>query len=146
MTEQPLPLEKEIGGIFANFPAFPDNVKELLVQIAPWGALIIAVLGGLSVLSLIGLGSLLTATSVGVDAYGSTWQMWISILALGLMAILAVLAFSPLRNRQRKGWNYLYYIELVSIVSSIVTLSFFSAIIGFLIGFWVLFQTREKYS
>lgn len=144
--EQPLPLEKEIRGIFANFPAFPDNVKELLVQIAPWGALIIAVFGGMAFLSLIGLGSLITAMSVGTNSYGSPWQMWVSIGALVLMAVIAILAFSPLRSRQLKGWNYLYYIELVSVVSSIISFSFVSAIIGFLIGFWVLFQTKEKYS
>jgi hypothetical protein len=39
--EQNLPLEKEIAGIFAKFPQFPDNIKEILVKIAPtfayWG-------------------------------------------------------------------------------------------------------------
>jgi len=144
--EQPLPLENEIGGIFKNFPAFPDNVKEILVQIVPWCALIIAVLGGFAFLGLIGVGSAVSAAGIGIDSYGSAWQMWVNIIALGVMAIMAVLAFSPLRNRQKKGWNFLYYIELVSVVSSIISLSIVSGIIGFLIGFWVLFQIKEKYN
>ena len=144
--ENQLPLEKEIGGVFEKFPPLPDNVKEILVQIAPWGAAILAVMGGLATLSLIGLGSVVSAVSIGVGSYGSVWQMWVSIIALAIMAVLAILAFTPLRNRQRKGWNNLYYIELISVASSIVSFSFVSAIIGFLIGFWILFQTKEKYS
>ena len=147
MENQALPLEKELEPIFTEkLPAFPDNVKDILVQVAPWLALLSAILGGLSFLTLIGLGSFVSAVSIGVGAYGSTWQMWVSILALGAMAILGAMAFRPLQNKEKKGWNLMYWSTLISVASNILSFSFVAAIIGGFIGFWILFQLKSKYT
>jgi hypothetical protein len=121
-------------------------VKEILVKIAPWLALVMAFFGVMAFMGLVGLGSLATIGGVATASYGSVWQMWVSIIALGIMALIYVFAFNPLRNRQKKGWEYMYYAQLISVASSAISLNIFGAIVGFVVGFWILFQVREKYS
>ncbi len=142
-----LPLEKELAGIFKDkLPAFPEEIKELLVKIAPWLALIGVIFGALGFLAAVGVGSFISVGSIGVGAYGSLWAYWISIIALGVVTVIYILAFSPLRARQRKGWALLYYALLVNLLSSLLTFSIIGLLIGGFLGFWILFQIREKYS
>jgi hypothetical protein len=142
-----LPLEKELSPIFLQkLPAFPDEIKEVIVKIAPWLVLIGIIFGGLGVLAAVGLGTFVSVASIGAAAYGSLWQYWISIIGLGIVVVLYLMAFGPLRNRQRRGWNLLYYALLVNLVVWLVTFSIVSLLIGGFLGFWILFQVREKYS
>ncbi len=144
MENTPLPLEKELEPIFSKFPAFPENIKDILVQIAPYLAGLIVVLGGLSILSIFGMGSALNA--LGANAYGSTWTMWLSIISLGASAFLSFMAFKPLQNKEKKGWNYMYYISLIGFVTNVISLNLFGALIGGLISFWILFQLKSRYT
>jgi hypothetical protein len=143
--EQQLPLEKEMRDIFAKFPAFPESLVDLLVTIAPWVAIIGAIFGILGFLSLVGIGSFVSVASIGVGAYGSTWKMWVSILGLGIAAVIYLLAFSPLRAQKKRGWDLMYYAFLLNLFINLITFSIFALIIGFLIGGWILFQVRPKY-
>jgi uncharacterized BrkB/YihY/UPF0761 family membrane protein len=147
MENATLPLEKELEPIFTEkLPAFPENIKDILVQIAPWLALIGAIIGALSFVTLIGAGSFLTVISLGTTSYGgSTWAMWLGIISLGLMTVICGLAFKPLQNKERKAWNYMYWLSLVSFVLNLLSGSIFGAIFGAFIGFWILFQVRSRY-
>ncbi len=144
--EQQLPLEKEMRDLFAKFPAFPESLIDLLVTIAPWGALIGAIFGILGFLGLVGVGSFVSVASVGIGAYGSTWKMWVNILGLGIMAVIYLLAFTPLRTQKKRGWDLMYYAFLLNLVINLITFSFFGLILSFLIGGWILFQVRPKYT
>ncbi|GHB78381.1 hypothetical protein [Persicitalea jodogahamensis] len=143
--EKELPLEKEMRDLFAKFPAFPDSLVEILVTVAPWGALIGAIFGILGFLGLVGVGSFVSVASIGVGAYGSTWKMWVSIIGLGIVAVIYLLAFSPLRARSKRGWDLMYYAFLLNLAINLITFSFFSLILSFIIGGWILFQVRPKY-
>lgn len=142
-----LPLEKELAGIFKDkLPAFPEEIKELLVKIAPWLALIGAVLGGIGLLFALVGGGFVAVATVGTEAYGSPWGYWVGMLSLALYVVICLIAFTPLRNRQRRGWNLLYYFQLLSLVVNLITLNIIGLLIGGFLGFWILFQIREKYS
>ncbi|MFN8344973.1 MAG: hypothetical protein U0X91_08215 [Spirosomataceae bacterium] len=149
--EQNLPLEKEIAGIFAKFPPFPDNVKEILVKIAPYLCMLGVLLGGLALLAVLGVG--VGVAAIGAAAYGGMAVYWISMGILAIMVVLEGLAISPLMKREKKGWNNLYYIFLLSLVNGVVGFlgaggfvgSLISLAITFFLGGWILFQTREKY-
>ncbi len=143
---QQLPLEKEMRDLFAKFPEFPDSLREILVKIAPWAVAIYAFLALLGLLAAVGLGSILNLGSLGIYSYGSTWQYWISIIGGGLMAFIYIMAFTPLRARKIRGWNLMYYAFLLSLIIYALTFQIFSLIIGFLIGGWILFQVRPKYT
>jgi hypothetical protein len=139
METNTLPLEKELEPIFTKqLPSFPDNVKDLLVKIAPFLAIIWLIIG----VSGVGLASLLAPFawfSYGIG-YG------IGMLLLIATIILIALAIPGLFNQKKDGWKYMYYAEFTSVVSSLIFGSWIGAILSAFIGFWILFQIREKYS
>ena len=137
-----------IEPLFAKAPALPANARDILVKIMPWIALIFGILGVLGAIS--GLG-LLTATSPmavlggaeGVSAYGTGFLA--SIIWL-ISSVLMLMAYPGLKKRQYKGWNLLFYSEVVSLVGAIVSItSIVGGIIGALIGFYLLFQIKSHY-
>jgi hypothetical protein len=144
--EQTLPLEREVRNVFSKFPDFPENITELLVTLAPWLALIGAILGIFAFLSLVGLGSIISVATIGINSYGSTYAMWVGIISVAISAVLYLLAFQPLRQRSVRGWNLLYYAFLFNLAMSLLTLNLFGLIITFLLGGWVLYQMRPKYN
>jgi hypothetical protein len=58
---------------------------------------------------------------------------------------LEVLALPGLFARRMSGWRLLFYARLVAIVASLVELAFVSAIVGGVIGLYLLFQVRPLY-
>ena len=142
--ENNLPLEKEISGIFTNFPAFPDNIKELLVKIAPYVAILAAILGAIGLLAVFGLGGIIAG--LGALSYGGSGVLYyISMAVLAVMVFLYATAIKPLMNREKKGWENLYYVEILSLITNLLSFSIVGFILSFVIGFWVLFQVKDKY-
>ena len=143
--ESRLILENELEPIFlGKFPPFPDNVKELLVQYGPYLILIGAILGLLGLLTAFGIGT--AALGIGMASYGSGFSFYVGIVLATVMMIMYLMAFSPLRARKKAGWNLMYYALLLSLISSLLQLAILSVIIGGVLGFWVLFQIRDKYA
>ncbi len=143
METDALPLEKELEPIFTkSLPAFPEEVKELLVKIAPYLAIVGVIFGGIAIL-FGGIATILTLFSgVGI---------WLGLSMIFLIVVVALegLSIPGLMNRKRQGWKFSYYAVLVSAVSSLLSLSIggiISAALTIFIGMWILFQIREKYS
>lgn len=139
-----LPLEKELEPIFlGKFPPFSESVKEFLVHYGPYFILVLSIIGILGLVTAFGIGG--AALGLGAVSVGIGFNFYLSI-ALGIITlIMYVMAFSPLRARKRQGWNLLYYALLIGLVSNLIQLSILGALISGVIGFWVLFQIREKY-
>ena len=142
---QQLPLEKEMSDLFAKFPAFPQSLIDILVMIAPWLAVIGGILGLLGLLSLLGLDAAFVG-ALGVGSYGSSWRFYISIIGGAIAAVLYIMAFTPLRAQKKRGWDLLYYAFLLNLIIYLITFQILGLIISFLIGGWILFQIRPKYS
>ena len=133
---------------FNKFPALPKNAREVLVKIAPILSLIFGILGIIGGIS--GLG-LLTATSplaflgggAGVSSYGTGILAALFYLA-GSVLLLA--AYPGLKAHKANGWNLLFWSEAVSFVGGVLSLSgIVSAVIGALIGFYIIFQIKSYY-
>jgi len=138
-------LENELEPIFlGKFPPFPDDVKEFLVKYGPYLILFGAIFMLFGLLTAFGIGT--AAIGIGVIAYGSGFMMYVSLLIATAIAIMYLMAFSPLRARKKAGWNLMYYALLLSLLSSLIQLAILSVIIGGVLGFWVLFQIRDKYT
>ncbi len=142
--ESKLLLEKELEPIFLQkFPPFSESVKEFLVQYGPYIILILSIIGVLGLLTALGVGG--AVFGMGGASVGIGFNFYLGI-ALGIVTLaMYLLAFSPLKARRRAGWNLLYYALLVGLISNLIQLSLFAFIVGGIIGFWVLFQIREKY-
>jgi len=137
-------LENELEPIFlGKFPPFPENVKEFLVKYGPYVMLVGAIFALFGLLAAFGIGT--AALGVGMIAYGSGFNMYVGLLIATVIMIMYLMAFSPLRARKRAGWNLLYYALILSLISNLLQLALFAFIIGGVLGFWVLFQIREKY-
>ncbi len=54
-------------------------------------------------------------------------------------------SYPGLKAGKAKGWNLLFWGEAVSIIGSVVELQFTSAVIGGLIGFYLLFEIKSHY-
>jgi hypothetical protein len=139
METNTLPLEKELEPIFTKqLPSFPDNVKDLLVKIAPFLAIISVVFGVLGV----GFGALFSpfVWFSGSLIYG------IGMVFLIIMVALEGLAIPGLFAQKKDGWKYMYFAQFVSVIYSLCMGSWISGILGAFIGFWILFQVKEKYN
>lgn len=143
--ESKLLLEKELEPIFLQkFPPFSESVKEFLVQYGPYIILVLSIIGVLGLVTALGVGGAIFGA--GGASVGIGFNFYVG-LALGVVTlVMYLMAFSPLKARRRAGWNLLYYALLVGLISNLIQLSFFGFIIGGIIGFWVLFQIREKYA
>ena len=139
METNTLPLEKELEPIFTKqLPAFPDNIKDLFVKIAPFLA-IIGVIIGVSGVGFLALFSPFAWFS-GSLIYG------IGMIFLLLMVILDALAIPGLFAQKMAGWKYMYYAQFLNLIYSLCMGNWISGLLGAFIGFWVLFQIKEKYS
>jgi hypothetical protein len=56
-----------------------------------------------------------------------------------------VVAFPKLKAHKAEGWQLLFWVELINLVSIIVFGGIIPAIIGGLIGFYILFQIKSYY-
>jgi hypothetical protein len=143
--EPKLILEEQLEPVFLNkFPAFPENVKEGLAQYGPYVMLVLAVLGVFGLLTAFGLGT--AAIGIGAAAYGGGFNFYVGILFSAAILVMYLMAFTPLKARKRAGWNLIYYALLISVASNLIQLNIIGALIGGVIGFWILFQVREKYA
>lgn len=146
MQELIQPLVKPLENLYVKAPALPANIREFLVTIAPWLSLIFGVLTIIGSLSAFGLGA------VATPFYAMAGVSPIFLIITGVIAlvqgVIMVLAFSPLRKKSLKGWNLLFLSELVSIVSSVISLSVGSivmAVVVAAIAFYLLFQVKSYY-
>jgi len=149
MDAQTKALAKPLADLYAKAPALPDNIREVLVKIAPWLSLIFGVLTVLTGIAALGL---FTAFSPFAAAYGglgySAFTMVYAVIVI-VEGVVMVIAFSPLKARKVRGWNLLFWTEILAIISSVVTLnvgSVVGALIGAAIAFYILFQMRSYYN
>lgn len=125
-------------------PALPLNVKEFIVKYGPYIMIAMMVLSLPAIIALLGLGTLLAP----VAALGGTKfniMYVVSMVFTFAIFVMQGLAISPLLKRSVKGWNILFYANLVSAVHSLINMDLVSLVIGTLISMYFLFQVREYY-
>jgi hypothetical protein len=155
MDAQTKQFVKPLEDAYAKAPELPTGVKDFIVMVAPWAALILGVLSVLGfAVSLLGLGALGVlaplAGGTAVDFAGIGLITTVLGLASG---VLLLLAFRPLQRRQLRGWNLLFWVLVVGLVSSAIvnTLFYLSlgglavALVWFLIELYFLFQVKSYY-
>jgi hypothetical protein len=119
----------------------PDNGRELIVKFGPWICLLLLVITLPAVLFLLGLGAALVPFAGYAYATGFTYS---TIFLIAYFALL-IAALPGLFARKRSGWNFLFYGELLNIVWMLLSAQILGAIVGGLIGLYLLFQVRSLY-
>ena len=159
--------EDRLGNVFKELPPLPEGFKKGLVRWLP----IISLLVGIIMLASAwetwrwahAVENLTVYTNALCNTYGAscgigsdrlTLWVWVDLLALAVVAVLYILAYSGLRTRNKQGWQYLYYAVWVGVVQAVISLftdyngasRFVGGLIGAAIGFYLLFQIREFYT
>lgn len=126
-------------------PALPANVKEFIVKVSPYLAIIgviffvVAIIPVLSFLTT-GYGML-----AALGAYVPTTSVYLNLGLSIVVILLSLLAIPGLFKRTKGAWNLMFYAQLVSAVGSLVTYNILGAIIGLVISFYILFQVKSYY-
>lgn len=129
-------------------PAMPENMKETLVSFAPYLAIIGIVISLPAIFAILGIGAAMGPFSAFLGAgymmsYGFTY--YVGIIALIVGAVFEGLAIPGLFKRAMSAWRFMYYASLISFVASVLQGNLSSAIIGGLIGLYILFQVKHMY-
>lgn len=140
--------------VFAKAPHLPDGIREFLVTIAPWLSILGAFFAALATLSNIGavFGSSALMRMYAYYATAPTLYFLVMAVVQAVSAVLLFSAFKPLQERQFKGWAYMFWNMVLSVVSGIFpvlfgySVSFVGTLIGMVIGFYILYEIRPLYS
>ncbi len=127
-------------------PALPKNIKEILVKLAPWGAIIGVVLSIPAILAFFGLSAMMSGLPYG--AYGmmrAGGGFSLAALFLVATAVLEALAIPGLMKRKMAGWNFLYWGVLVNAGYSLLSYDIVGLIVSALISLYLLFQVKGYY-
>lgn len=128
-------------------PALPANIKEVIVKIAPYLIIVALILTLPAIFVLLGLGGLSTTLAPvgGAQSVSAVPTMWLSILLLIPVVILEAMAIPGLFSRKITAWRYLYWSQLITVVSGLVQFNIIGAITSAVIGFYILFQVKSLY-
>lgn len=163
-------LERTIGSALASAPHLPAEWRRWLGNNVWWIVIVGVVACGLAILSTIGvllggaafIGGLSMygyVPAIAVSSAALAWgvvQALVTIAFLLLQGVIFLAAIQPLKAKQRKGWELLFILLIVSgassIVSAIMTLSatgfisgiFFGAI-GFAVGAYLTFEIKAEF-
>lgn len=138
-------LIESLEKLFVNAPHLPPNVKDVIVKVAPYVALLLVIVGVADLFPLLGFGSLYSMSWWG---YGYGWfygGYTLHFIFLAVTTVLWGLAFSGLKSRTMQGWQMALYAQLVSIAEHIVIGDLIGAIVVALIGLYVLFEVKSLY-
>jgi hypothetical protein len=142
-------LEECLAPIFAKAPHLPQNWRKGITLIAPWLALVFGILGLVGFLGTSQLGVLLSPLVALRHGFSGIMAFFVVLLNF-VTLILAILAFSPLSEMRKVGWDYIFYAFITSSLATIIYF-FISAsglrdVVVILIGAYILFEVRERYS
>lgn len=127
----------------------PAKAREWIVQYGPWISLVLLIIGAIVLIPLLFLWLGLTAVSVPYQVAAGTIHNTTYGL-IGMLFSIAVLvmegiAIPALLKRKMSGWKLIYYASLLSALGQIISLNIFGAIVGLVIGMFLLFQIRSYY-
>jgi hypothetical protein len=155
--------ETALADVYKGAPKLSDKTKETLVKIWPILALIFGVL---QVWAAWGLWDLTRrvdsvvnylGTYVTTAGYGYSGKdkffIYLGILSLLVDGVILLMAYPKLKKRQKGGWDLIFLGSLINVAYSVVNLfisgrgfgSFLMSLIGSAIGFYLVFQVRDKY-
>ncbi len=129
---------------FAKLPPLSPSVREVIVTIAPWLALIFGVLGVLGSLSAFGLAAVFSpVAALGGGVGMATTFMVAAVLSL-IYSVAMLVATPSLFKKKAFGWTLLFWSEVVSLVAQVLYFSVVGVLIS-LIAFYFLFQIKSYY-
>lgn len=136
----------------------PKAAADWIAKYAPWLTLVVGVLLLFSIFS---LWQVLSYTNSVLSAYAayvghpvgmSVW-FWPAFIVLVIQVVVMLVSVPMLLKQQRKGWLFVFYADLVSVVYGVLNAILYSSfgsllmtLVAAVIGLYVLFQIRRYYT
>lgn len=127
----------------------PDNWKEIIVKVAPYLNVVGIVLALLALPVLLGFGALSTMVGVASGSALNPLNNIFGILALVFTLAslaLSIMAAQGLFKRKASAWKLMFYNSLLNAVQGVLMLNITGLVITFIVGFYVLYQVKAKYT
>lgn len=129
---------------YAKLPPLPVGVKDFVVLVVPWLAIVFGVLGVLAALSAFGLSAVFSPfVAMGGGVGFATGLIAASIIGL-IQSVLMVFAFPGLLKRKVNGWNLLFWSEVLAVLGAVISISLVGVVLA-LVWFYFLFQIKSYY-
>ena len=139
-------LEAKLEKIFVGkAPALSDNVKEIIVKISPYLAVVSMVLLLPLLLGLFGISTFLMPFAALGGIHMSLTYLVYLVFSIA-MIVLELMAIPGLFKRQESAWRLIFYSTLLSLVDQIFSFNLGGLIIGGAISLYFLFQVKSKYT
>ncbi len=125
-----------------KLPSLPKNFQEIITKALPWLILVVVLITIPGVLAGLGFGAVAVPFWIfgGGQNFGWMFAFLLNLIKLALMAV----ALPALFNKNKKGWQLLYWSTLLGVINSIVFISL-GGLVGVGIGLYVLYQIRSSY-
>ncbi len=156
--------ESALAGVFKSAPNISASGKESLAKAWPWLAVIFGVLqlwAAWVLWDLLRVADRVTTIfgtyiNSGFSVYSGKdkFFIYLSIISLVVDAVLLLVAYPKLVKRQKAGWDLIFIAALINAVYGVLNLfiygrgfgSLIASLAGSVVGFYLLFQVREKYN
>ncbi|MEI8232552.1 MAG: chromate transporter [bacterium] len=138
-------VEIEKIALSPKIPGLPDNVKEIIVKLSPWFAVISMIMLAPLILAAFGISAVaLPFSYLGGLHMGFGYTIGL-VFSFG-MIVLQLMAIPGLFKRQEKAWRLMFYSTLLSLLQQIFSFNLGGLVIGAVISFYFLFQVKSKYT
>ena len=147
VTDSLKSLETEIEKVVLgkSIPALPDNVKEIIVKLSPWFALISMIMLLPLILAAFGISAIVLPFSyLGGLIMGFGYTIGL-VFSFG-MIVLELMAIPGLFKREQRAWRLIFYSTLLSLLQQLFRFDVVGLVIGAVISFYFLFQFKSKYT
>lgn len=121
----------------------PENIKEILVKIAPYFAILGVIVSLPVILAAVGI-SLFALPFAAVTHTG--FNYFFGILFALVTIVFEIILIPGLFGRTKKAWDIMFYFTVVNVILYLISFNLGGLIIGSLISFYFLFQLRSKYT
>lgn len=129
--------------------AIPQGIKEFIANVSPYLIIIFAIFSIPLILAALGISSLAMPLAImGGFGHGLGWGYGITIpfITSIIVIVMELMAVPGLFKRTKASWKLVFYASIVSLFGGILSIhGIFSAIIGAIIGWYILFQLKELY-
>ncbi len=146
MDKNTTSLISTLEEFYKKAPVLPTSARDVIVRFTPVLSLVFGILGIL--IGIVGFLSLtvLAPLALMVNRYGTGYgNGFVSSLTLVVSSAFLLAAYPAVKAHKFRGWELLFWSEIATVVGSLIQFDIISAIIGGLIGFYILFQIKSYY-
>ncbi len=140
-------LDELLNSYFGDkAPTLPSNIKEGVVQYAPWIVLISFALLVPSLIGLIKMQSYLSGL-YAEDFYGVRYgyEFLVSFFLSVTTAVFMLLSLKGLFAKNMSGWKFIFYLAIANSIGSILMMDLVSLVISSGVTFYLLYQVKSYY-